>query len=86
MANKMKKEKKATKVEHIIAVRKNEEGNLSEFKTNSGKVFDYEMALEAIEQGKIDNAQLFTGRDGKQHIRSKNDGETSTQFSKMKNF
>ena len=78
--------KKETAKERFVAVRKNEDGNLSEFKSNTGKVYDYEMAIEAIEAGKIENAQLFTGRDGKQHIRSKNDGDPSTNFSNLKEF
>ena len=44
------------------------------------------MAIEAIEQGKIEGAMLFTGRDGKQHIRSKNDGDPNTKFSNLKEF
>ena len=71
---------KETAKERFVAVSKNE------FKSNTGKVYDYEMAIEAIEAGKIENAQLFTGRDGKQHIRSKNDGDPSTKFSNLKEF
>lgn len=81
----MAKKAEASK-ERFVAVRKNSEGNLCEFKSSTGKVYDYEMAIEAIEQGKIDNAMLFTGRDGKQHIRSKNDGDTNTKFSSLKEF
>lgn len=82
----MAKRKDEAKTEKFVAVRKNSDGNLCEFKSNTGKVYDYEMAVEAIEQGKIENAMLFTGRDGKQHIRSKNDGDDSTKFSNMKEF
>jgi DNA gyrase/topoisomerase IV subunit A len=35
---------------------------------------------------KIENAMLFTGRDGKQYIRSKNDGDPSTKLSELKEF
>ncbi len=82
----MSKKEKNTKKEKFVAVRKNSEGSLAEFKSNSGKVYNYEMALEAIEKGKIENAMLFTGRDGKQHIRSKNDGSSATKLSDMKEF
>ena len=44
------------------------------------------MAVEAVEAGKIENAMLFTGRDGKQYIRSKNDGDPSTKLSELKEF
>lgn len=81
-----KRKDESSKKEKFVAVRKNSDGNLCEFKSDSGKVYDYEMAIEAIEQGKIENAMLFTGRDGKQHIRSKNDGDDQTKFSTMKEF
>lgn len=81
-----KNEKTESSKERFVAVRKNNEGNLCEFKSNTGKVYDYEMAIESIEQGKIEGAMLFTGRDGKQHIRSKNDGDPNTKFSNLKEF
>ena len=46
-----KNEKTESGKERFVAVRKNNEGNLCEFKSNTGKVYDYEMAIEAIEQG-----------------------------------
>ncbi|WP_418289825.1 DUF3892 domain-containing protein, partial [Massilicoli timonensis] len=59
---------------------------LKEFKSNSGKVYDYEMALEAVEAGKIENAIPFTGRDGARHIRGMNDGDESTNLTNLKEF
>ncbi len=82
----MTKKSKSSQQEKFVAVRKNSDGNLCEFKSSSGKVYDYEMALEAVEKGKIENAICFTGRDGKKHIRSKNDGKDASNFSKMKEF
>lgn len=77
---------KSTKKERFVAVRKNSDGTLKEFKSNSGKVYDYEMALEAVENGEIENALPFTGRDGARHIRGKNDGDDSNNLSKLKEF
>ena len=82
----MAKKEKTSQMERFVAVRKNKDGSLSEFKSNSGKVYDYEMAVEAVEAGKIENAMLFTGRDGKQYIRSKNDGDPNSKFSELKEF
>lgn len=82
----MAKKEKSSQMERFVAVRKNKDGSLSEFKSNSGKIYDYEMAIEAVEAGKIENAMLFTGRDGKQYIRSKNDGDPNTKFSELKEF
>ena len=72
----MQKKTSTSKAEKFVAVRKNSDGKLCEFKSNIGKVYNYEMAIEAVEKGKIENASLFIGRDGKQHIRSKNDGKS----------
>lgn len=77
---------KSTKRERFVAVRKNSDGTLKEFKSSSGKVYDYEMALEAVENGEIENALPFTGRDGARHIRGKNDGDDSNNLSNLKEF
>lgn len=49
----MKKEKTSKKT-RFVAARRNSDGTLSEFKDNNGKTYDYEQALEAVEQGMID--------------------------------
>lgn len=77
---------KSTKKERFVACRKNTDGSLKEFKAGSGKVYDYEQALEAVENGEIENAIPFTGRDGARHIRGKNDGNSKTNLSNLKNF
>ena len=80
------KKQKTNKKERFVAVRRNSDGTLKEFKSNSGKVYDYEMALEAVEAGKIENAIPFTGRDGARHIRGMNDGDESTNLTNLKEF
>lgn len=80
------KKQKESKTERFIAARKNSDGTLSEFKSNSGKVYDYEQALEAVEKGLIENALPFTGRDGARHIRGINDGDESTNLTNLKEF
>ena len=85
MKTKTKKEN-SSKKEKFVAVRKNSDGTLKEFKTSSGQVYDYEQALEAVEAGNISNALPFTGRDGARHIRGVNDGDESTNLSQLKEF
>lgn len=80
----MKKEN--SKKERFVAARRKADGTLNEFKSNSGKVYDYEQALEAVEQGLIENALPFTGRDGARHIRGVNDGNESTNLKNLKSF
>ena len=80
----MKKEKNSKT--RFVAARKNSDGTLSEFKDNHGKTYDYEQALEAVEQGLIENAQPFTGRDGARHIRGVDDGSKSSNLKNLKDF
>ena len=81
----MKKEKTSKKT-RFVAARRNSDGTLSEFKDNNGKTYDYELALEAVEQGMIEIALPFTGRDGARHIRGINDGDESTNLRNLKEF
>lgn len=81
----MKKEKSNKKTK-FVAARRNSDGTLSEFKDAEGKTYDYEQALEAVEQGMIENALPFTGRDGARHIRGVNDGDASTNLKNLKEF
>ena len=60
------------KQERITKVRKDAQGRLVEFKTNTGKVYDYEMALEAIENGMITNAEVIKNRSNSKVIKGKN--------------
>ena len=78
--------KKDSKKERFVAARRNSDGTLKQFKSNSGKVYDYEQALEAVEQGLIENALPFTGRDGARHIRGMNDGNEKTNLKNLKEF
>lgn len=80
----MKKE--TSKKEKFVAARRNPDGTLKEFKSNSGKVYDYEQALAAVEKGDIENAIPFTGRDGTRHIRGANDGQSKTNLANLKEF
>ncbi|MCH4285169.1 MULTISPECIES: DUF3892 domain-containing protein [Bacillota] len=82
----MKKEKSKKQSTKFVAARRNSDGTLSEFKDAEGNTYDYEQALEAVEQGLIENALPFTGRDGARHIRGVNDGDESTNLRNLKEF
>lgn len=45
--------------EKFVAVRRNNDGDLVAFKSNTGKEYDYETAKELCEKGLIENAQTF---------------------------
>lgn len=80
------RKQKSNETTRFVAVRRNNDGTLSEFKDENGKTYDYEQALEAVEQGLIENALPFTGRDGARHIRGINDGDESTNLRNLKEF
>lgn len=65
--------------ETFIAVRKNGDGDLREFKTSSGRVLNYEQALEEVKAGAIAGVNVFKGRDGEMYIRGDADGDPSKQ-------
>ena len=60
------------KKEKFVAVRKDAQGRLVEFKTSSGRVYDYEMAIDAISNDEIENAELIKNKGGSNVIKGKN--------------
>ncbi len=59
--------------EEIVAVRKNEDGDIIAFKTKSGRELDYVTALEEAKAGKISHIDVFH-KYGRDIIRSEPDG------------
>jgi hypothetical protein len=71
--------------EKIIAIKKDNLDRIIEFKTNTNKIYNYEMAKEAINNGLIDNAIVLKGNDTLLHIMEKQ-GNNLTKFEKMEEF
>lgn len=63
--------------EKFVAVRKDAQGRLVEFKTSSGRVYDYEMAIEAVSNNEIENAELIKNRAGSDVIKGVNNHSLS---------
>ena len=59
--------------EQIVAVRKNEDGDLIAFKTSSGRELDYLSALEEAKAGHLDRVDVFH-KYGRDILRSEPDG------------
>ena len=72
--------------ERIVKVRKDNHGRIVEFMTDSGNIYDVEMAKEAITSDLITNAELYKGKDGMMHIKSINDNTTYNNFDNMEEF
>ena len=71
--------------EKIIAVRRDNLDRIIEFKTNNNKIYNYEMAKEAINKGMIENAIVLKGRDSLLHVMEKQENMVK-EFEKMEEF
>lgn len=72
--------------EQIVAVQKNGDGDLTAFKTASGRVLDYATALQEVQAGHISGVNTFKGRDGEFYIRGDADGDPSNNLDQLPNF
>lgn len=72
--------------ETFIAVRKNGDGDLTAFKTSSGRVLSYDEALREVQSGAIAGANAFKGRDGELHIRGDADGDPTNNLDNLPAF
>ncbi|REK76329.1 DUF3892 domain-containing protein [Paenibacillus paeoniae] len=72
--------------EHIVAVQKNGDGDLTAFKTSEGRVLDYETALQDVQAGRIAGVNAFKGRDGETYIRGDADGDPSNNLDQLPLF
>lgn len=70
----------------VVAVRRNSEGSIIEFKLSSGEVVDYKQAQQMVANDEINNLQLFKGRDHEQHIRSRPDDTVSNNLDQLPTF
>lgn len=72
--------------ERITAVKRDNQDRIIEFKTNKNKIYNYEMAKEAINKGFIENASLIKGKDTLLHIVEKSETGNINYFEKMEEF
>ena len=69
----------------VVAVRRNAEGAISDFKMNTGLECTFEETKQLIHDGKL-NLQCVVGKGGSEVIRSKPDGDESTNLSNLPEF
>jgi hypothetical protein len=72
--------------EVFAAVQKNGDGDITAFKTNSGRVLDYQQALEEVKNGNIAGVNAFKGRDGETYIRGDADGDPTNNLDNLPIF
>lgn len=72
--------------EQFVAVQKNGDGDLTAFKTSTGRVLDYQSALQEVQAGNIAGANAFKGRDGDTYIRGDADGDPTNNLDQLPLF
>ncbi|MFF2484199.1 DUF3892 domain-containing protein [Paenibacillus sp. NPDC058071] len=72
--------------EHFVAVQKNGDGDLTAFKTSSGRTLDYDTALNEVQAGNIAGVNAFKGRDGETYIRGDADGDPTNNLDQLPLF
>lgn len=71
--------------EKIVAVRKNDDGDLIAFKTDTGRELDYVTALNEAKAGKLAHVDVFH-KYGRDIIRSEPDGVKENNLDQLPQF
>ncbi|WP_462408682.1 DUF3892 domain-containing protein [Neobacillus sp. Marseille-QA0830] len=71
--------------EEFVAVRKNDDGDIIAFKTNTGRELDYMTALEEAKAGHISHIDVFH-KFGRDIIRSEPDGIKENNLDQLPEF
>lgn len=74
-----------SKQEKIVAVRKNEDGDIIAFKTDSGRELDYVSALDEAKAGSLAHVDVFH-KYGRDIIRSEPDGIKENNLDQLPSF
>ncbi|RKN86714.1 DUF3892 domain-containing protein [Paenibacillus ginsengarvi] len=75
-----------TERESFVAVQKNGDGDITAFKTSTGRELNYEQALAEVKSGTIQGVNAFKGRDGETYIRGDADGDPSNNLDQLPIF
>ncbi|UGB28948.1 DUF3892 domain-containing protein [Metabacillus sp. B2-18] len=74
-----------TNQEKIIAVRKNDDGDLIAFQTESGRQLDYMQVLSEARDGRLAHVDVFH-KYGRDILRSEPDGDKSNNLDSLPEF
>ncbi|MCM3746216.1 DUF3892 domain-containing protein [Paenibacillus pasadenensis] len=72
--------------ERIVAVQKNGDGDLTAFKTESGRVLAYDQAINEAGQGMLAGVNVFKGKDGGHYLRGDADGDPTNNLDQLPIF
>jgi desulfoferrodoxin (superoxide reductase-like protein) len=71
---------------HVVAVRKNGDGDIVELQLSSGQVVDYKTAQTMAQTDQIHNVSVIRGKDGDIHLRSNPDGREDNNLDNLPTF
>ncbi|GIO25526.1 DUF3892 domain-containing protein [Ornithinibacillus bavariensis] len=83
--NENKSQQEISDKEQITAVRKNDDGDIIAFKTNTGRELDYVTALEEARLGNLAHVDVFH-KYGRDIIRSEPDGMKENNLDQLPEF
>ncbi|MDK2821255.1 MAG: hypothetical protein PWP31_1220 [Clostridia bacterium] len=69
----------------IVAVRKNEDGDLTAFKLEDGTILDYDQALNMAKNGELEHVDVFH-KYGRDILRSEPDGTEENNLDNLPKF
>ncbi|GKU78436.1 DUF3892 domain-containing protein [Paenibacillus sp. L3-i20] len=72
--------------EQVVAVQKNGDGDLTAFKTSTGRELDYATALQEVQAGNIAGVNAFKGRNGETYLRGDADGDPTNNLDQLPLF
>ncbi|MFD2639879.1 DUF3892 domain-containing protein [Piscibacillus salipiscarius] len=72
--------------ETFVAVRKDQDGDITHFKTSSGRELDYQQALNEIQNGTISGVNIGEARNGRPVIRGNADGDPTNNLDNLETF
>lgn len=72
--------------ERFTAAKRNGDGDLTQFQTSSGRVLDYQQALQEVQSGSIEGVNVFKGKDGEMYIRGDADGDPTNNLDQLPSF
>lgn len=70
----------------IVAVQKDENGVIQQYKLDNNKIVDAQQAIEMVKNKQIENCNVFTTRNGGEAIRSDRDGDASNNLDNLPTF
>lgn len=70
----------------IVAVQKDENGVIQQYKLDNNKIVDAKQAIEMVRNKQIENCNVFTTKNGGEAIRSDRDGDASNNLDNLPTF